>query len=100
MEDMELMFQDLRALLLILGGYKYVEGSLDVVQKDPWTWCTSSFHIGMHEWGTLKRCGTWYNPSSVLDNSVGTFLPNGECDWRVWLMSFHNHPKGDLVPEG
>ena len=30
---MELMFQDHIALLLILGGYEYVEGSLDVVCK-------------------------------------------------------------------
>ena len=30
---MELMFQDLKALLPVLGGYEYVEGSLDVVCK-------------------------------------------------------------------
>ena len=30
---MELMFGDLRALLSILGGHKYVEGFLDVVCK-------------------------------------------------------------------
>jgi len=33
MKDMELMFQDLRALLPILGGYEYVEGFLDIVCK-------------------------------------------------------------------
>ena len=30
---MELMFQDRITLFLILGGYEYVEGSLDVVCK-------------------------------------------------------------------
>ena len=30
---MELMFQDLRALFPILGGYEYIEESLDVVCK-------------------------------------------------------------------
>ena len=30
---MELIFQDLRALFPILGGYEYVGGSLDVVCK-------------------------------------------------------------------
>lgn len=32
-EDMELMFRDLRAFLLILGEYEYVEGFLDMKCK-------------------------------------------------------------------
>ena len=33
MKDMELTFQDLRALRPLLGGYEYVKGSLDVMCK-------------------------------------------------------------------
>ena len=48
MEDMELMFQDLRSLLPILGSYEHVEGSLNVVCKlfpcrDLWVVCTQRF---------------------------------------------------------
>ena len=33
MKDMKLMFRDLRALLPVLGGYEYVEGSFGMVCK-------------------------------------------------------------------
>jgi len=45
----------------------------------------------MHEWKTRKSCeGTKCNLSLVLGNQTSTFLLDGECEQRAWLMSCRN----------
>ena len=51
-------------------------------------WCASAFDVGMYEWRKNKWHETKCDLSSVLDNPTDTFLPNGECEWRVLRSYF------------
>ena len=53
----------------------------------------------MYKWRTRKWRETKCDLSLVLDNPMDTFLPDSDCEWRVWPMC-HNQPERNLVPEG
>ena len=64
------------------------------MQRDPLTWCASSFHIGNHEWIIRKWSGTNYIPPLVLINPTGRFIPDDEGRQKVQTMSHGHQTRG------
>ena len=64
------------------------------MQRDPLTWCASSFHIGNHKWIVRKWSGTNYIPPLVLINLTGRFIPDDEGRQKVQTMSHGHQTRG------
>ena len=64
------------------------------MQRDPLTWCASSFHIGNHEWIIRKWSGTNYIPPLVLINPTGRFILDDEGRQKVQTMSRGHQTRG------